>query len=225
MKKIIFSLLTVSLTQNVFSYDLKDNSNQLCNNEAKLTYFWNNEKNQCQSEFKIKEANISVANENGVFIIKSDQGETVNGAFKKAHKKLDIKYKLNSCDGNQSSCFVKSETGKKNEKRLQVHNQQNLEAFPTKDRGSSDFAFKIKFEEINCQGENTPSAIRLIIRDPKNKIMTALATESFKIDETGIDTESKCKKLNQKKQNSNNKRSPSPPAKQQPSRNNSQTNT
>ncbi len=149
----------------------------------------------------------------------------MNAAYKKAYEKLDKKYYFNSCDASQSSCFAKSEAGKENEKRLQVHNQQNLEAFPTKDRGNSDLAFKIKFGEIECQGEEGHSAIRLIIKDPKDKIVTALATESFEIEESDINTESNCKKLNQKKQNLNDKRSLSPPAKKQPLKNNSQTNT
>lgn len=198
MKKIIFSLLTLSLTQIVFAYDQKDNTDPLCSNEAKLTYFWNKVENICQSKFELKDAKISVTNIDGVFVIKTDQGETVNAVYKKNYKSLDKRYNLNDCNADLPSCFSKSENGEKNENRLQVHNKQNLEVFPSKDRATSELAFKIKFGEIKCQIGIENSVSRLIIKDPKNKTVAALASDSFKIEESNINTEDKCKKLNGK---------------------------
>lgn len=198
MKKIICSLLTLSLTQIVFAYDQKDKTDPLCSNEAKLTYFWNKVENICQSKFELKDAKISVTNIDGVFVIKTDQGETVNAVYKKNYKSLDERYNLKDCNADLPSCFSKSENGEKNENRLQVHNKQNLEVFPTKDRSSSDLAFKINFGEIKCQIGSDTSVSRLIIKDPTNKTIAALASDSFKIEESNINTEDNCKKLNEK---------------------------
>ncbi|MBN8537774.1 MAG: hypothetical protein J0M15_12035 [Deltaproteobacteria bacterium] len=230
MKKFICSLLTLSLTQIVFAYEVDDSSNPLCNNEAKLTYFWNKEERYCQSEIKIKETHISITAENGVFVIKTDQGETVNAFYDKTLKSLPEKYGFASknCGNNRRLCFVEKASTNTTEDKLKVRMGQTLEAFPTNDKIDSDLAYIFKFEAINCQKKTGETETRLIIREPKtNKIFAALTSDtSFRVEETWArNNEDACKKLNTEKRNQNSIQRTSPPGGQKSPKNNSPTNT